>query len=103
MAMIDMTGPTAMNAAAQAQGRFQRRAKRPAGLTRRGGGVDEGSHVARAGRMFVGVALGLAAFGLWLVPSSLGAPSLLLIKLGLSVAMLSCGLGLLSGCGRRDG
>lgn len=47
-------------------------------------------------RLGFGAALVLAALGLWLVPAAASAPSLLLIKLGASVGLMTWGLGLFS-------
>ncbi|SMX50413.1 hypothetical protein [Maliponia aquimaris] len=52
-------------------------------------------------QLLVGGALVLATFALWLVPAATVSPSLMLFKLGLSVAMLTGGLGLFSGALHR--
>ncbi len=48
-------------------------------------------------RLVAGAALVLAALALWLVPGAVATPSLLLLKLGASIGMMTWGLGLFSG------
>lgn len=47
-------------------------------------------------RRLVGASITIAAFLLWLVPEGVTAPSILLIKLGLSVVFLGAGLSLMT-------
>ena len=47
-------------------------------------------------RRLVGAAMTIAAFLLWLLPEGLMAPSVLLIKLGVSIVFLGVGLRLMS-------
>lgn len=47
-------------------------------------------------RRLVGAAMTIAAFLLWLVPEGITAPSILLIKLGVSIVFLGVGLSLMS-------
>ncbi|WP_323770026.1 hypothetical protein [Antarctobacter sp.] len=47
-------------------------------------------------RRFVGAAMTIAAFLLWLVPEGITLPSVLLIKLGVSIVFLGVGLTLMT-------
>lgn len=47
-------------------------------------------------RRLVGAAMTIAAFVLWLVPEGVTLPSVLLIKLGVSIVFLGVGLSLMS-------
>jgi hypothetical protein len=92
MAMVEIRG---QGAPATGAGR----PSTPTAQTRREFGL------ARLGFRMLGAALMLAAFGVWTVPAAFAAPSLLLMKLGLSVLMLSAGLGMMvstSGDRARD-
>ncbi|CAM9996395.1 MAG: hypothetical protein CMF72_20690 [Mameliella sp.] len=47
-------------------------------------------------RRLVGAAMTIAAFLLWLVPEGITLPSVLLIKLGISIVFLGVGLSLMT-------
>ena len=67
----------------------------------RPGAGEPSTSLAPLVQLLLGGALVLAAFALWLVPAAGGSPSLMLVKLGFSVAMLTGGLGLFSGALHR--
>jgi hypothetical protein len=82
MALIEISGP--ISAAPRALRLTSARDRRHVGF---------GSF----GWRVLGAALLIASFGIWAVPAAFAAPSLLSIKLGLSVAMLTSGLGIMVG------